>query len=171
MWSPNVVLNKQLSHRSLKGFDIAPVGDYLESRKPCLSTTIAKSFWQHSMESTEKYFIKCRCWWNPIYPWRSWRFKPCMATCLWIRRLPCQSRVVPFIKMEFSAKPNRLFIVESVSAVITPRRYRNEFGQLMEHSPFCERDIRKPQDLHTIDEKRRLFALHQKAGSDVSVPL
>ena len=32
--SPNVAINKQLSHRSLKGFDIAPTADYLESRKP-----------------------------------------------------------------------------------------------------------------------------------------
>ena len=44
-------------------------------------------------------------------------------------------------------------IVESIGAVETPSRYRNDFGQLMEHSPFCERDIRKPSDLQTFDEK------------------
>ena len=44
-------------------------------------------------------------------------------------------------------------IVESSSPIVTPKRYRNDVGQLMEHSPFCERDIRKPQDLETHDEK------------------
>ena len=34
----------------------------------------------------------------------------------------------------------------------TPRRYRNEHGQLTEDSPFCERDLRLPTDLETHDE-------------------
>jgi homogentisate 1,2-dioxygenase len=37
--------------------------------------------------------------------------------------------------------------------VRTPRRYRNEFGQLTENAPFSERDIRRPTDLETIDRK------------------
>jgi homogentisate 1,2-dioxygenase len=35
----------------------------------------------------------------------------------------------------------------------TPKRYRNHFGQLLEHSPFCERDIRPPHQLEVHDEK------------------
>ncbi|MEN8151615.1 MAG: homogentisate 1,2-dioxygenase, partial [Planctomycetota bacterium] len=35
----------------------------------------------------------------------------------------------------------------------TPKRYRNEHGQLLEHSPFCERDIRKPDRLPVHDEE------------------
>jgi homogentisate 1,2-dioxygenase len=56
-------------------------------------------------------------------------------------------------QMEFDGEQNRLFIVESSSPIITPNRYRNNFGQLMEHSPFCERDIRKPAVLETYDDK------------------
>ena len=37
-----------------------------------------------------------------------------------------------------------LLIVESKGSIETPSRYRNEFGQLLEHSPFCERDIKIP---------------------------
>ena len=37
-----------------------------------------------------------------------------------------------------------ILIVESKGSIETPSRYRNEFGQLLEHSPFCERDIRVP---------------------------
>ena len=35
-------------------------------------------------------------------------------------------------------------IIESKHPVSTPDRYRNEFGQLLEHAPFCERDIQTP---------------------------
>ena len=38
----------------------------------------------------------------------------------------------------------KLLIVESKSAIETPAKYRNRFGQLLESSPFCERDIKVP---------------------------
>jgi homogentisate 1,2-dioxygenase len=55
-------------------------------------------------------------------------------------------------QIEFNDTDNRLLIVESFSPVYTPKRYRNHFGQLLEHSPFCERDIRKPENLVAHDE-------------------
>ncbi|MFN8319923.1 MAG: homogentisate 1,2-dioxygenase [Saprospiraceae bacterium] len=152
--SPNVVLNKQLSHRSLKGFDIAPVGDYLESRKPVLVNNDCKIILAAPMESTEKYFYK-----NADADEILFIHEGSGTLKTMYGNLPFEYGdylVIPrgtIYQMEFTTSQNRLFIVESVSAVITPRRYRNEFGQLMEHSPFCERDIRKPQDLHAIDEK------------------
>ncbi|HOX25845.1 MAG TPA: homogentisate 1,2-dioxygenase [Candidatus Krumholzibacteria bacterium] len=45
-----------------------------------------------------------------------------------------------------------LLCVESRGHVRTPSRYRNEHGQLLEHSPYCERDIRPPSRLVTVDE-------------------
>ena len=47
----------------------------------------------------------------------------------------------------FEEGPVRLLIIESFSPVETVRRYRNHFGQLLEHSPYCERDIRPPAAL------------------------
>jgi homogentisate 1,2-dioxygenase len=44
---------------------------------------------------------------------------------------------------------SRFLVVESYGSIETPRRYRNEFGQLLEHSPFRERDIRPPEALET----------------------
>src|SRR5260221_5111152 len=34
-----------------------------------------------------------------------------------------------------------------------PKRYRNEFGQLLEHSPYCERDLHAPTELPQHDER------------------
>jgi len=56
-------------------------------------------------------------------------------------------------QLEFDGPDNRLLIIESTGPVTTPKRYRNGFGQLLEHSPFCERDIRKPSSLETYDEQ------------------
>ena len=47
----------------------------------------------------------------------------------------------------------RLLVIESRSPVYTPARYKNSFGQHLEHSPFCERDFRVPHELITIDQK------------------
>jgi len=56
-------------------------------------------------------------------------------------------------RIEFDSDDNRLFIVESFSPVRFPRRYVNRYGQLLEHAPFYERDIRKPVNLETHDQK------------------
>jgi homogentisate 1,2-dioxygenase len=52
-------------------------------------------------------------------------------------------------KLEFEEGPLRLLIIESASPVETVKRYRNQLGQLLEHSPYCERDIRPPHELVT----------------------
>ena len=47
---------------------------------------------------------------------------------------------------------SKFLVVETFSWISTPERYRNQFGQLLEHSPFCERDIRTPEHLATYTE-------------------
>lgn len=47
----------------------------------------------------------------------------------------------------------RFLVIESNGPIATCRRYRNEHGQLLEHSPYCERDIRPPEKLQTHTEE------------------
>jgi homogentisate 1,2-dioxygenase len=47
----------------------------------------------------------------------------------------------------------RFLIIESSGELRTPARYRNEHGQLLEISPYCERDIRTPEALPVHEEK------------------
>lgn len=49
--------------------------------------------------------------------------------------------------------PARCLVIESRGCVRTPRRYRNEHGQLLEHSPFSERDIRCPEWVEPVDRR------------------
>lgn len=68
-------------------------------------------------------------------------------------------------QIEFKSEKNRLFIVESFSPIVTPKRYRNNFGQLLEHSPFCERDLRLPGKLETHDEMGEFLIKIKKENS------
>lgn len=56
------------------------------------------------------------------------------------------------------------FIVESRGYIRTPARYRNEHGQLLEHSPFCERDIRPPISLEVHDEEGEFPVVVKRDG-------
>jgi homogentisate 1,2-dioxygenase len=40
--------------------------------------------------------------------------------------------------------PLRLYVVESNSHITPPKRYLSKYGQFLEHSPYCERDLRLP---------------------------
>jgi homogentisate 1,2-dioxygenase len=55
-------------------------------------------------------------------------------------------------QLHFNTEQNRLLITESFSPIKPPKRYLNSFGQFLEHSPYCERDIKLPENLETHDE-------------------
>jgi len=68
-------------------------------------------------------------------------------------------------KLDLKTDNNRLLIIESAGPVEPPRRYRNEFGQLLEHSPYCERDIRVPEFTEPISEEGKYdFILRTTGG-------
>jgi homogentisate 1,2-dioxygenase len=63
--------------------------------------------------------------------------------------------VIPFgttWKMELHEE-TKFFTIENPSQIEPPKRYRNNYGQLLEHAPYCERDIRVPQELETHTER------------------
>lgn len=59
----------------------------------------------------------------------------------------------------------KLLFIESFSQITTPRRYRNEYGQMLEHSPFCERDFRGPEKLESYDQKGEFEVVTKSRGS------
>ncbi|MCU0439915.1 MAG: homogentisate 1,2-dioxygenase [Raineya sp.] len=64
----------------------------------------------------------------------------------------------------FDNQPVRMLITESMTPIETVKRYRNELGQLLEHSPYCERDIHPPQELITETEKGEYTVKIKKGG-------
>ena len=67
-------------------------------------------------------------------------------------------------KLEFEEGPLRLLIIESASPIETVKRYRNQLGQLLEHAPYCERDIRPPHELITETQKGDFLLKIKKQG-------
>ncbi len=152
--APRTVHDRQLKHRCLKGFQIHPEDDYLQARKPVLVNNDCKIILAAPRKSMTDYFFKNADADEVIFVHEG---SGTLRTMYGNLRFEYGDYlVVPrgtVYQMHFDGPNNRLFIVESAGPVTTPKRYRNAFGQLLEHSPFCERDIRKPVDLETHDER------------------
>ncbi len=68
-------------------------------------------------------------------------------------------------RYRFTARPQRWLVIESLGYIRTPKRYRNDHGQLLEFSPYSERDIRRPERLPVHDEKGEFRLLVKKQNS------
>jgi homogentisate 1,2-dioxygenase len=51
-----------------------------------------------------------------------------------------------------ASSDHRILYVESPSEIVPPKRYRNDWGQLLEHSPYSDRDIRVPDETPPHEE-------------------
>ncbi|WP_416868146.1 MAG: homogentisate 1,2-dioxygenase [Imperialibacter sp.] len=67
-------------------------------------------------------------------------------------------------KLQWDEGPLRTLVIESAGPVETVKRYRNELGQLLEHSPYCERDIRPPSEPVTETRKGEFLMKIKKGG-------
>lgn len=163
--SPKIAEEKMLKHRSLEGFNIKPEKDYLQSRKAVLVNGDCHIVLAAPQESMKDYFYKNADADEMIFVHEG------------SGKVKTQYGELPFsygdyivlprgtiYQVEFNDAHNRLFIVESFTPLRFPKRYMSRYGQLMEHSPFCERDIRTPQDLKTIDEKGDFLIKTKKKG-------
>ncbi len=152
--APKTVHDKQLKHRCLKGFHVEPEDDYLQSRKPVLVNGDCKIILAAPRKSMDGYYYK-----NADADEVIFIHEGAGTLRTMYGSLPFDYGdyvVIPrgtTYQLAFDGEKNRLLIVESYGPITTPKRYRNHFGQLMEHAPFCERDIRKPVDLETHDQR------------------
>lgn len=162
---PEIAEQKMLNHRSFLGFNIAPGGDYLQSRKPVLVNSDVHVVLAAPTEGTGDYFFKNADADEVIFvhegsgvlktPYGELTFA--YGDYLVIPRGTIYS-------ISFDGPGNRLFLVESFSPVRFPKKYLSPYGQLLEHSPYCERDIRAPKNLETHSEKGDFRILIKKQG-------
>ena len=156
--APEIGLDKNMQMRSLKGFNIEATDDYLESRTPMLVNSDVYIELAAPKKSMTDYFYKNADADEVIFIHRG---NGTLKTQLGnIDFSYGDYLVVPrgmIYQMHFESEDNRLLIIQSFHPVYTPKRYRNWFGQLLEHSPYCERDIRRPQHLETHNENGRFL--------------
>lgn len=150
---PRVAEEKMLKHRSFEGFRITPENDFLESRKTILVNHDCHIVLAAPQQSTTSYFYK-----NADADEMIFIHEGSGKLLTQYGELPFaygDYLIIPrgtIYQIHFANSDNRLFIVESFSPLRYPKRYLSKYGQLLEHAPFCERDIRGPQNLLTIDE-------------------
>lgn len=151
--APAIAVDKNLKSTLLKGFEVPPTDDYLESRTPVLVNDDVQIELAAPRKSTDDYYYKNADCDEVIFIHRgSGTLRSMMGR---LKFSYGDYLVVPrgmIYRMDFDSEDNRLLVMQVNSPVYTPKRYRNNFGQLLEHSPFCERDIRRPSELETHDE-------------------
>ena len=152
--SPIITVEKNMKSLSLKGFNIPPVDDFLESRKIILANSDCYIVLAAPKKSLRDYFYKNTDSDEVIFIHHgSGKLRTQLGN---IDFKYGDYLVIPrgiIYQIDFDKEDNRLFIVESKSPVYTPKRYRNWFGQLLEHAPYCERDMHAPSELETYNEK------------------
>ncbi len=152
--APKIAVDKNMKSHSFRGFEVAPEADYLKSRVPILVNSDCQISLASTSESLRDYFYKNTDSDEVIFIHKgSGKLRTMLGN---IDFSYGDYLVVPrgiIYQIDFDTKENRLFIVESKSPIYTPKRYRNWFGQMLEHAPFCERDMHPPSELETFNEE------------------
>lgn len=158
--APDIVDDKNMMHRSFKGFNVEPKEDYLESRVPVLVNNDVYLHLAAPRKSMENYFFKNSQADEIIFIHEG---SGTLKTVYGSLSFKYGDHVViprgTIYQVELNSPDNRFFIIESFSPIRYPKRYINKMGQLLEHAPFCERDIIPPQQLETHDEKGDFLVL------------
>ncbi|SDB64006.1 homogentisate 1,2-dioxygenase [Flavobacteriaceae bacterium MAR_2010_188] len=152
--APKIAKGNHIQSYKFRGFEVKPEADFLKSRKTILTNSDCSIILAAPQKSMSDYFYK-----NSDADELIFVHKGTGKLRTHLGNLDFKYGdylLIPrgiIYKIDFDSEDNRLFIVESRRPIYTPKRYRNWFGQLLEHSPYCERDIRKPYELESHDEK------------------
>lgn len=162
---PEIAFERSLKHQSFEGFHVKPDDDYLKSRIPVLVNADVHISLAAPKKSLTEYFFKNADADEVIFIHEG---SGVLKTIYGQIEFGYGDYVVvprgTIYQIHFNTSDNRLFIVESFTAIEFPKRYRNEHGQFEEHAPFCERDIRRPVNLETFDKKGDFRVLIKKQG-------
>ena len=163
--SPKIAIEKNMQAISLKGFGLKPEQDFIDSRKTLFVNnslhiglaapkSFSKDYFYKNADADEMIFIHQgsgtlkTMYGNIAFKYGDYLIIPRGTT----------------YQIDFDTEDNRLLYIESFDPIYTPNRYRNNFGQFLEHSPFCERDFRLPENLETHDEKGAFHLKIKKQG-------
>ncbi len=150
---PKIAVAENIHSRKLISFDVAPNSDYLQSRTPLLANSDVIISVAAPSQSLTSYFYK-----NADADEVLFIHKGSGTLRTMFGNISFEYGdylIIPrgiIYQINFDSSENKLLITESSSPIYTPKRYRNWFGQLSEHSPYCERDYKLPENLETHDE-------------------
>jgi len=163
--SPVIEIEKNMTARKLVSFNVAPQDDFLESRTPLMVNNDLHIGVAAPRKSMQDYFYKNAEADELLFIHRgSGTLKTLLGN---IRFEYGDYLIIPrgmIYQLAFDNEENRIFYLESFSPIGIPKRYRNNFGQLLEHAPYCERDLKLPADLQPHDEEGEFLIKVKKQG-------
>lgn len=151
---PEIAIQDNLQARSFQGMHVMPEDDYIQSRKVLFVNDDMHIGLAAPRESMKDWFFK-----NADADELLFIHKGEGTLFTMYGEIPFEYGdylVIPrgtVYQLNFKGEDNLILFIESFSPIETPPRYRNQYGQFLEHSPFCERDFKLPQNLRTIDQK------------------
>ena len=151
--APKIAETNNIQSYRLRGFEVSPKNDFLESRTIVLTNNDCNIILAAPKESLTSYYYKNSDADELIFIHKGSGKLRTMFGNLHFKY--GDYLIIPrgiIYQIQFNDNDNRLFILESYNPIYTPKKYRNWFGQLLEHSPYCERDIRRPNELETYNE-------------------
>lgn len=163
--SPKIAVKKSVKARKFIGYNAKPKNDFLESRVSMLVNSDIHIGVAAPKKSMTEYFYK-----NADADEMLFIHKGTGTLKTLVGNIQFEYGdyiIVPrgmIYQIEFDSEDNRILYAESFHPIYTPKRYRNWFGQMLEHSPFCERDYKLPTDLETHDEKEDFIIKVKKQG-------
>jgi homogentisate 1,2-dioxygenase len=163
--SPKAATDNILKHRSFQGFHIKPEADYLDSRKCVLMNNDCHISLAAPQQTMTNYFFKNADADEVIFIHEG--TGKLLSQYGELAFSYGDYIVIPrgaIYQIQFDTPDNRLFIVESFGPIRFPKRYLSKYGQLMEHSPYCERDIRTPEFVPAIDQQGEFLIKTKKKG-------
>ncbi|MBP6049730.1 MAG: homogentisate 1,2-dioxygenase [Chitinophagales bacterium] len=152
--TPKIAIDKNIKALLLKGFQINAEDDFLNSRKDLLVNSDCVIGLAAPRQSLTNYFYK-----NADSDEMIFIHKGSGTLRTFMGNIPFEYGdylLIPrgmIYQIEFDTEDNRLLYLESHAPIYTPQRYKNASGQLLEHAPFCERDLKLPKQLEIHDEK------------------
>lgn len=162
---PKIAIDKNIKSLLFKGFELKPEDDFLESRKAMLVNSDCIIGLAAPRQSMRDYFYKNADSDEMLFIHKGkGKLRTMMGN---IDFEYGDYLIIPrgmIYQMEFETSDNRIFYVESHAPFYTPKRYKNASGQLLEHSPFCERDFKLPTEIETHDEKGDFVIKIKKEG-------
>ncbi|MDG1716446.1 MAG: homogentisate 1,2-dioxygenase [Saprospiraceae bacterium] len=162
---PKIAQSKHITARKLMSYDVAPQDDFLDSRATLLVNNDVHIGVAAPIKSLTEYFYKNADADEMLFIHRG---TGTLRTLVGnIRFEYGDYLIIPrgmIYQIEFDSEDNRILYAESFHPIYTPKRYRNYFGQMLEHSPFCERDYKLPTDLETYDEEGEFKMKIKKQG-------
>lgn len=162
---PEIAVEDNLQARSFSGFEVPPEDDYIQSRKVLFVNDDLQIGLAAPRKSTTEYFFKNADADEMLFVHRGAGVLKTMYGSVDFEY--GDYVIIPrgtVYQIHFKTTDNKLLFIESHSPIETPERYRNQYGQFMENSPFCERDFKLPHSLQAHDERGDFLINIKKRG-------